>query len=156
MPAARSSHDQFTPTEPQPLDLEISRSDERTLVALTGELDAATASYLYAALAKLEVEDAHHVVLDLAKLTFMDSTGLSMVVTEHTRLKRSGEHSRSSLPHQRSGDSLKSRVWPTSSTSSRSAKRPDPPRRHPVWAGGGSGPQRTECKWARCRVQSGH
>jgi anti-anti-sigma factor len=78
------------PTEPQPLDLEISRSDERTLVALTGELDAATASYLYAALAKLEVEDAHHVVLDLAKLTFMDSTGLSMVVTEHTRLKRSG------------------------------------------------------------------
>jgi anti-anti-sigma factor len=78
------------PTEPAPLDMEISRTDDRTLIALSGELDAATASYLYDGLAKLEVEDAHNVVLDLAKLTFMDSTGLSVVVTEHTRLKRSG------------------------------------------------------------------
>jgi anti-sigma B factor antagonist len=72
-----------------PLEIEIQNSDERTLVTLSGELDASTASFLYDKLSDLEVEDVNHVVLDLAKVTFMDSTGLGVIVTEHKRLQHS-------------------------------------------------------------------
>jgi anti-sigma B factor antagonist len=69
-----------------PLEIEVQQSENRTLVMIAGELDAATASYLYEALSDLELADARNVVLDLAKVTFMDSTGLSVIVTEHKRL----------------------------------------------------------------------
>jgi anti-sigma B factor antagonist len=70
-----------------PLDIEVQSSAERTLVTLSGELDASTASSLYDKLSDLEVLDTRHVVLDLAKVTFMDSTGLAVIVTEHKRLR---------------------------------------------------------------------
>jgi anti-sigma B factor antagonist len=70
-----------------PLEIEIQSSEERTLVTLSGELDASTASFLYDKLSDLEVEDTHNVVLDLAQVTFMDSTGLAVIVTEHKRLQ---------------------------------------------------------------------
>jgi anti-sigma B factor antagonist len=70
-----------------PLEIEIQSSEERTLVTLSGELDASTASFLYDKLSDLEVEDTHNVVLDLAQVTFMDSTGLAVIVTEHKRLR---------------------------------------------------------------------
>ena len=54
-----------------PLDLDVQRSEERTLVTVSGELDAATASYLCGRLAELEMEGATNVVLDLARLNFM-------------------------------------------------------------------------------------
>jgi anti-sigma B factor antagonist len=70
-----------------PLEIEVQNSDQRTLVTLSGELDASTASSLYDTLSELEVADAHNVVIDLAKVTFMDSTGLAVIVTEHKRLQ---------------------------------------------------------------------
>jgi anti-anti-sigma factor len=76
-------------TSRDPLEIEVERSDQRTLVALSGELDASTASALYDKLSDLEVERTQHVVLDLAKVTFMDSTGLAVIVTEHKRLQHS-------------------------------------------------------------------
>jgi anti-anti-sigma factor len=72
-----------------PLEIEVESSEERTLVTLSGELDASTASFLYDKLSDLEVQDTHHVVLDLAKVTFMDSTALAVIVTEHKRLRHS-------------------------------------------------------------------
>ena len=74
------------PNERNPLEIEVQRAESRTLVMIAGELDASTASYLYDALSDLELTDTRHVVLDLAKVTFMDSTGLSVIVTEHKRL----------------------------------------------------------------------
>ena len=68
----------------------MQRSEERTLVTVSGELDAATASYLCGRLAELEMEGATNVVLDLARLNFMDSTGLGVIVTEHKRVQRVG------------------------------------------------------------------
>lgn len=73
-----------------PLEIDVQVADERTLVTLSGELDASTATLLYDQLSDLEVEDVQHVVLDLAKVTFMDSTGLSVIVTEHKRMQHSG------------------------------------------------------------------
>jgi anti-anti-sigma factor len=72
-----------------PLEIDVQNSEERTLVTLSGDLDASTASSLYDALSELEVENVRHVVIDLAKVTFMDSTGLAVIVTEHKRLKHS-------------------------------------------------------------------
>ena len=69
------------------LTIVVERSAERTLVAVSGELDASTASDLYGALADLEIENARNVVLDLAGVAFMDSTGLGVIVTEHKRLQ---------------------------------------------------------------------
>jgi anti-anti-sigma factor len=74
------------PNERDPLEIEVQQTESRTLVIIAGELDASTASYLYDALSDLELVDTRHVVLDLAKVTFMDSTGLSVIVTEHKRL----------------------------------------------------------------------
>lgn len=75
------------PDQRDPLEIEVQRTENRTLVIIAGELDASTASYLYDALSDLELADARHVVIDLAKVTFMDSTGLSVLVTEHKRLE---------------------------------------------------------------------
>jgi anti-anti-sigma factor len=72
-----------------PLVVGIETSDERTLVTLSGELDASTAATLYSELAELELAEVRNVVLDLAKVTFMDSTGLSVIITEHKRLQHS-------------------------------------------------------------------
>ena len=72
-----------------PLDLDVQRSEERTLVTVSGELDAATASCLYDRLAELEVGSVTNVVIDLARLNFMDS-GLGVIVTEHKRVQRVG------------------------------------------------------------------
>jgi anti-anti-sigma factor len=75
---------------PDPLEIEVQIADDRTLVTLSGELDASTATLLYDQLADLEVKDVQHVVLDLAQISFMDSTGLSVIVTEHKRLQHTG------------------------------------------------------------------
>jgi anti-anti-sigma factor len=72
-----------------PLEIEVQSSDERTLVTLSGELDASTATFLYDKLSDLEVDNVQHVVLDLAQVTFMDSTGLGVIMTEHKRLQHS-------------------------------------------------------------------
>jgi anti-sigma B factor antagonist len=68
----------------------VQRSEERTVVTVSGELDAATASCLYDRLAELEMEGVTNVVLDLARLNFMDSTGLGVIVTDHKRVQRGG------------------------------------------------------------------
>ncbi len=73
-----------------PLGIDVQVGDDRTLVTLSGELDASTATLLYDQLSDLEMQDVEHVVLDLAKVSFMDSTGLSVIVTEHKRLQHSG------------------------------------------------------------------
>jgi anti-anti-sigma factor len=83
----------MTPGGRDPLEIEVQSSDERTLVTVSGELDASTATFLYNRLSDLEVDDVQHVVLDLAQVTFMDSTGLGVIMTEHKRL----QHAKGSL-----------------------------------------------------------
>jgi len=80
------------PDERDPLEIEVQQTEGRTLVMVAGDLDASTASYLYDALSDLELAEARQVVIDLAKVTFMDSTGLSVLVTEHKRLEHVNGH----------------------------------------------------------------
>jgi len=61
---------------------------DRTLV-LYGELDIATAPELVALLARLR-HHGHAVALDLAEVTFMDSTGLTTLMDAHVDARREG------------------------------------------------------------------
>jgi anti-sigma B factor antagonist len=72
-----------------PLQVFVSRKDDRTHVILMGQLDLATAPFL----AQEFVKVAHNegdVVLDVGLLTFIDSSGLSIFVTQHKNLQRQG------------------------------------------------------------------
>lgn len=52
-------------------------------IALTGELDHQTTPRLYEAFTGLRLAADDHLVLDLAELTFCDSSGLSAFITAH-------------------------------------------------------------------------
>jgi anti-anti-sigma factor len=60
------------------------------VVAVSGELDAETVSTLAEHLEHTVAGPAERVVLDLADLEFMDSTGLALMVDWHRRLGASG------------------------------------------------------------------
>ena len=59
---------------------------DAALLAVSGELDIATAPELEQALDQISPEQTKLVVVDLRELEFMDSTGLSTLVRAHPRL----------------------------------------------------------------------
>ena len=65
------------------------RSDV-ALIAVSGELDIASAPELEQALDQIRPELTKLVIVDLRELEFMDSTGLSIIVRAHQRLAESG------------------------------------------------------------------
>ena len=79
------SHEELAP--PTPLETEIRRVGTHALVLLVGEIDLSTVGQLYEELAELAHEGVCHVSLNVAEVTFMDSTGLSLLVTEHKRME---------------------------------------------------------------------
>lgn len=72
------------------LEPEVRRAGTHALVLLSGELDISTVPKLYEQFAQLAHEGVSHVSIDLSRLTFVDSTGLSLLVTEHKRAKALG------------------------------------------------------------------
>jgi len=59
-------------------------------VAVRGELDIRSAPDLRAWLTKALDDGAHQLVIDLAQVAFMDSSGLGVLVGAHKRLARLG------------------------------------------------------------------
>jgi anti-sigma B factor antagonist len=59
-------------------------------VGLAGELDMATAPLLSEELQRLAAEGAARVTVDLAELAFIDSTGLSVLISGLKRLRQQG------------------------------------------------------------------
>jgi anti-sigma B factor antagonist len=55
------------------------------LLALMGELDLASAPVLEARLRAADVEEHSDVALDLAQLSFVDATGLKVILNAHRR-----------------------------------------------------------------------
>src|ERR1700728_3114668 len=64
--------------------------DNRVVVALSGELDSATAPILRACLTSDELHGTADVEIDLAELTYLDSAGLSLLVQQWRALNASG------------------------------------------------------------------
>jgi anti-sigma B factor antagonist len=60
------------------------------VVLVAGELDAETTSVLSDHLEQQVPEPIGHVVVDLAELSFMDSTGLALLVSWHRKLAAGG------------------------------------------------------------------
>jgi anti-anti-sigma factor len=74
------------------LSIRSERQGGTAVVAPAGELDIATAGLLEQALAVAAASDAPQIILDLSGLTFMDSTGLRIVLDFNERC--GGEHGR--------------------------------------------------------------
>jgi anti-anti-sigma factor len=75
---------------PQPFAVEAQRRDGVAIVQPRGELDLVTVEMLRAALD--DIEGTERLVLDLRGLSFMDSTGLQLLVALHQRAQRDGLH----------------------------------------------------------------
>jgi anti-anti-sigma factor len=72
------------------LEIETQDRDGLVHVALRGELDLSTVSKVQDELKRVEEASPRTVVLDLSKLTFLDSTGLRCLVTADERARNEG------------------------------------------------------------------
>jgi anti-sigma B factor antagonist len=72
------------------LDVSVSTGESGPEIHLRGELDMATASLLRDELVRLTTEGVTLVTLDLANLSFIDSTGLSVLITALKRIRQQG------------------------------------------------------------------
>jgi anti-sigma B factor antagonist len=74
---------------PAPFSVAVHQQDGRTVIAVRGELDLATAPQLEEALMPC-LHDGGHAILDLRGLEFMDSTGVRVVVAAHLAAQEHG------------------------------------------------------------------
>lgn len=74
------------------LHVRVSRSGDRAVVLLDGELDLASGSPLRTRLATLVHDDPppRQVVVDLTSLAFVDASGISVLMATHKALARQG------------------------------------------------------------------
>jgi anti-sigma B factor antagonist len=75
------------PPAGQMLEAEIRRVGTHALVILVGEIDVSTAGQLYEEFARLVREGVCHVSLNMAEVSFIDSSGLSVLISEHKRME---------------------------------------------------------------------
>ncbi|GAC1538172.1 MAG: hypothetical protein NVS3B12_23020 [Acidimicrobiales bacterium] len=68
-----------------PFEATVADFADHVVVAVSGEVDLATADDLWAAIATVALERTH-VLVDLTETAFMDSTGLSVLVRAHRHL----------------------------------------------------------------------
>jgi anti-sigma B factor antagonist len=69
------------------LGIQTRRVGTHALVILAGEIDLSTVGQIYEELAALASEGVCHVSLNVAEVTYIDSTGLSLLVSEHKRVE---------------------------------------------------------------------
>jgi anti-anti-sigma factor len=72
--------------------LEVTTEDRNGLVHITlvGELDLSTVAKVQEELRRIEADSPPTLVVDLSKLTFLDSTGLRCIVTADERAREDG------------------------------------------------------------------
>src|SRR3954451_24384061 len=75
--------------EERPFDVRWEQRDSGVVVIATGEIDLWSAPEVNAALAKHRTRD-ESVVLDLRGVTFMDSSGLGLIVESNQRARKHG------------------------------------------------------------------
>lgn len=71
--------------------VEVRTENRATVLAVNGELDLASSGALEEALEQADDSPSELLVLDLRKLEFMDSTGLSVLVKANQRAQNSGK-----------------------------------------------------------------
>jgi anti-anti-sigma factor len=73
------------------LTISSEREGDIQAVGLSGELDLATADALQRELERVEATDVSSIILDLSALTFMDSTGVRLILRAHARSRADSE-----------------------------------------------------------------
>ncbi len=73
------------------LQIESRRESDRVVMVMDGELDMANAPALQAAIESDELSSPEAVVLDLQGLTFLDSTGLRVILAARELCRRRGQ-----------------------------------------------------------------
>lgn len=73
---------------PTPFDIVVARDGERVVLSLFGELDLVTAPQLEAHLEAAIRQGGNPLVVDVSALTFMDSSGLQVLLQTHDRTRR--------------------------------------------------------------------
>jgi anti-sigma B factor antagonist len=76
--------------EESPLQILVSHLKEHAYVVLAGELDGATAPFLLRTLVELNATLEGDLVLDIAQLSLIDSTGLSVFVSQQKKQRAKG------------------------------------------------------------------
>ena len=77
----------------QPFEIEIIERDDAVVLVVEGEIDIATAPLLEQRLSEAEAGDAPQLIVDLDRVSFMDSTGLQVLVA-HTMSETNGRRIR--------------------------------------------------------------
>lgn len=72
------------------IDVKRERDGEAVVFRLRGSFDIATSPSVRAALLEAADEGSHDIVVDLAPLTFLDSTGLGALIGAHRRALENG------------------------------------------------------------------
>ena len=72
------------------LDISVTETDGHALIGAAGVLDVATAPRLRAELASLLEHGVHDVIIDMAQLEFIDSTGLAALIFGLRLLRAAG------------------------------------------------------------------
>jgi anti-sigma B factor antagonist len=80
----------LSPPGNPPFHISVSYMEDRCLMVLSGELDVATAPLFREYLIGITADLKGDLVLDIGLLTFLDSTGISLLVSEHKRLIAQG------------------------------------------------------------------
>jgi anti-sigma B factor antagonist len=75
---------------PELFSCEVGRNGSSAWVRPAGDLDLDTVHRVETALSELRKEGCRNLVLDLRGLTFMDSTGLRLVIRWHTAAREEG------------------------------------------------------------------
>jgi anti-sigma B factor antagonist len=73
---------------------------ENYLIRLDGELDLSNARKLEDEFTRIEGTSASRIVLDLARLEFIDSTGLCVIMSAHSRAAKNGRQLGVTRPHE--------------------------------------------------------
>jgi anti-sigma B factor antagonist len=74
----------------EPADIESKREGDAVTVAVAGELDLSTVDQLDAAIREAEKTEVNRIVVDLSALSFVDSTGLGVLLDAIKRSRRNG------------------------------------------------------------------
>jgi anti-anti-sigma factor len=80
------------------MEISVQDHDRVSVVKVAGQLDAATAPDLEAALKQLIDRQRHNIVLDLKEVTFMSSIGLRAIILTYKSVKSAGGDVRLASP----------------------------------------------------------
>lgn len=73
------------PGSHRPLTVNTTRHADRCVIAAIGDLDLSSAAALDAEVRAVEATDVDQIIIDLSGVTFMDSTGLRLLVQADAR-----------------------------------------------------------------------